>query len=93
MIILNLNKYEKFKNFFNNNFLNNLKLKEIEITSPYNTVFKNKIYNGRFKLYLNKDKDIVYKKVSYKEFLEDHNISIESYKKKNIQSKKFKNNK
>ena len=81
-LVLNYKRYEEFLDSFDNKFLNSIKFTEIKISSPYKTVFKNKIYNGRFKLYLNKDKDIVYKKVSYKEFLEDHNIPIESYKSK-----------
>jgi|TARA_B110000093_G_scaffold116039_1_gene124309 hypothetical protein len=81
-IVLNYKRYEEFLDLFDTKFLNSIKFTEIKISSPYNTVFKKKIYNGRFKLYLNKDKDIVYKKVSYKEFLEDHNITIESYKSK-----------
>tara|TARA_B110000003_G_scaffold240634_2_gene247395 strand:+ start:3889 stop:4578 length:690 start_codon:yes stop_codon:yes gene_type:complete len=82
ILVFNYKRYEEFLDLFDTKFLNSIKFTEIKISSPYNTVFKKKIYNGRFKLYLNKDKDIVYKKVSYKEFLEDHNITIESYKSK-----------
>ena len=94
ILVFNYKTYERFLDLFDSKLLNSIKFEEIKITSPYNTVFKKKIYNGRFKLYLNKDKNIVYKKVSYKEFLEDHNITIESYKSKiyNLKNLKIINN-
>ena len=77
-LLFNNYTYELFTNLFNSKYLSDLKLKEIETRSPYKAKYN---YQGRFKIYLSEDEEIIYKEqFILKEFLEDKNINIEDYK-------------
>ena len=70
--------YELFTNLFNSKYLSDLKLKEIETRSPNKSKHN---YQGRFKIYLSEDEEIIYKEqFILKELLEDENMNIEDYK-------------